>query len=253
LTCRVRAAVQDPQSIAFVGVAGGDGTVRSTAESIGKISPDIALLVVPAGTRNHFARDVGIDSIDVAAEAADAGVVRLVDLGCVNDTVFVNNSSLGTYPSLVVEREGHERRLPKRLASVVAAWNQLRRGHRIMVDVDGVPCRVWAVFIGNNCYGETLRDLMGRERLDEGVLDLRLAHARGRLSRLRIVGSVLFGRVARSPLIERRTVSSVVIDAHRPIDVAIDGEVVTMSSPIHYSSCPRVLRVLVPRDAVSKD
>ena len=167
--------------------------------------------MVPGGTRNHFANDLGICDLPTAAEAAN-GVVRSVDLASVNDTWFVNNSSLGTYPHLVIEREGHENRLPKRLASVVAAWQQLRKGRRMTVDIDGVSCRVWAVFIGNNCYGETLRDLTGRERLDEGVLDLRLAHADRRLSRLRIAGAVLLGRIARSRLIERRAVPSVVID-----------------------------------------
>ena len=121
-----------------------------------------------------------------------------------------------------------------------------RTGDVVVVDIDGVSRRVWALFVGNNCYGETLRDLTGREQLDEGVLDLRWARANGRLSRLRIAGAVLFGRVAQSPLIERRAVSSIAIDAHGPLEVALDGEVMTMSPPLVYKSCPQLLRVLVP-------
>jgi len=246
LAARIEAAIRDDPAVRFVGIAGGDGTVRSAADVLSSSGSDMPLLVVPAGTHNHFAGDLGIDTIDRAVEAAAHGVVRTVDVGRVNDAPFVNNSSVGTYPNLVLDREQHERRLPKRLASIVAAWKQLRKGHRMTVEVDGVPQRVWAVFVGNNCYGETVMDLTGRQRLDEGVLDLRIVRAGGKLSRLRIAGAVLFGRVGRSPLIDRRSVSSVTIDAHRSVEVALDGEVMTMQSPLQYSSSPRALRVLVP-------
>lgn len=234
------------EPVAFVGIAGGDGTVRCAADALAGLCSDVPLLVIPAGTRNHFAGDLGITDLDAAVAAATGVTVRSVDLGCVKNAIFVNNSSLGMYPNLVVEREDHERHLPKRMATVVAAWRQLRKGHRIVLDIDGVSRRVWALFVGNNCYGETLRDMTGREQLDEGVLDLRWARANGRLSRLRIAGAVLFGRVAQSPLIERRAVSSIAIDAHGPLEVALDGEVMTMSPPLVYQSCPQLLRVLVP-------
>ena len=183
LAARVKDTACAGGPVSFVGVAGGDGTVRCAAETLVQLGSDLPLLVIPAGTRNHFAGDLGMADLEAAAAAASDGVVRSVDLGCVNHSIFVNNSSLGTYPNLVIEREEHERHLPKRLATVVAAWHQMRKGHRIVVDVDGVSRRVWAVFVGNNCYGETLRDLTGRDRLDEGVLDVRLARANGRMSR----------------------------------------------------------------------
>jgi len=240
-------------SISFIGVAGGDGTVRCAAETITRSGTGLPLLVVPAGTRNHFAGDVGIDSVEAAVAAANDGMVRSVDLGCVNGAMFVNNSSIGTYPNLVATREEHERRLPKRLATVVAAWHQLRTGRRLAVEIDGVSRRVWAVFVGNNCYGETVRDLTGRERLDEGMLDLRLARADAKLSRLRIAAAVLFGRVARSPLIERRKAPSIVIDVGGSVEVALDGEVTTISSPLEYRSCAAALSVLVPPEQDASD
>jgi len=233
---------------AFIGVAGGDGTVRCAAGAAVRLRTSAPLLPIAAGTRNHFASDLGMRDVDAAAEVADRGTQRSVDVGSVNGEIFVNNSSIGLYPSLVADREDHESRLPKRLANVVAAWHQLRRGHRIWVEVDGARRRVWTVFIGNNCYGDSMRDLADRERLDEGVLDVRIAHAKGRFSRLRIAGSVLVGRLPRSPLVERRRTSEVVIDAGGPVEVALDGEVLTLSSPLEYRSCPRALRVLAPRD-----
>jgi diacylglycerol kinase family enzyme len=90
---------------------------------------------------------------------------------------------------------------------------------------EGQPVVAWAVFVGNNRYGESLRELVGRDRLDAGVLDLRLAHADRRLSRLRIVAAVLFGRVPESPLVDRQELSSVELGFDREsVSVALDGE-----------------------------
>ena len=136
--------------------------------------------------------------------------------------------------------------MPKGLAAIVAAWHQLRQGRKVNVKVDDTLERVWAVFVGNNCYGESLRELSGRERLDEGVLDVRIARANARLSRLRIVSAVLFGRLERSPLIDRRSCASVTLDVGpRTVRVALDGEVTEMSSPLRFESRPAALTVLV--------
>ncbi len=244
LAAHIRATLDAKPS--FVGVAGGDGSIRCAAEVLLAAQGDTPLLAVPGGTRNHFARDLGIEDFDTAASIADAGTTHLIDVGTVNDAVFVNNSSVGVYPRLVAHREARESDMPKRLAAIVAAWHQLRRGHKLRVTVDGVPEKVWAVFVGNNCYGDSLRDLAGRDRLDEGVLDVRVARAGPRFSRLRIAAAVLFGRVERSPLIERRTSTAVTIDVAGPrVPVALDGEVVEMKAPLRYAIEPRALPVLV--------
>ena len=232
---------------AFVAVAGGDGTIRSVVETVLATAPAVPLLAVPAGTRNHFARDLGLADLDTAAEAADGGQTRKIDVGTVNERAFVNNASVGVYPRLVAYRDKQEKRLPKGLAAVAAAWHQLRHGRRVHLTVDGQPVAAWAVFIGNNCYGESLRDLVGRERLDAGVLDVRVAHADRRLSRLRIVAAVLFGRVPESPLIDRQELSSVELGFDREsVSVALDGEVLALTPPLRFASAPGALTVLAP-------
>jgi undecaprenyl-diphosphatase len=245
---RLRAALAADDDVAFVGVAGGDGSIRCAVEVLLVAAPTTPLLAIPAGTRNHFARDLGIDDIETAAAVADTGHTRTIDVGSVNDAPFVNNSSIGAYPRLVAHREARETHLPKGLAAVVAAWHQLRRGRRIRVAMDGTELVAWAVFVGNNCYGDSLRELTGRERLDQGVLDIRVAHADRRLSRLRIVGAVLFGRTASSPLIDRRRARTVQLELMSSADpeVALDGEVTTMHSPLLYESLPHALVVLTP-------
>jgi undecaprenyl-diphosphatase len=229
----------------FIGVAGGDGTIRAAVEVLLEVAPTTPLLAVPTGTRNHFARDLGLETIDDAVAAAKEGRTRQIDAATVNDAWFINNSSIGVYPRLVAHREARESRMPKGVAAIVAAWHQLRFGRHLRVRVDGTPVKAWAVFVGNNCYGESLRELTGRERLDEGVLDVRIAHADRRLSRLRIVSAVLFGRVSESPLIDRRRGTEVRLDLGRPVDVALDGEITRMESPLHYRSHPAALIVLV--------
>jgi undecaprenyl-diphosphatase len=226
-------------------VAGGDGSIRSAAEVLLDRSPHTPLLPVPEGTRNHFARDLGLAELDDAVDAANGGHTRAIDAASVNGTWFMNNSSIGVYPRLVAHREARETHLPKVVAAIVAAWHQLRAGRRIAVAVDGEPVVAWAVFVGNNCYGDSLRELTGRDRIDEGVLDVRIARADRKLSRLRIFGAVLFGRIEQSPLIDRRTCASVVLDTGRETRVALDGEVVTLPSPLRYESHQGALTVLV--------
>ena len=242
LVAAVKEALSDGAD--FVGAAGGDGTIRCVAEQLA--GTDVALLPIPAGTRNHFAKDVGVADLD-DAEKAVAGRTIAIDVGCVNDTVFVNNSSIGVYPKIVIRRELHQRRLRKGVANLVAAYEQLRDGGRVDVEVEGVTHRSWMVFVGNGTYGEGLLDLADRETLDEGVLDVRVVRGDQPLSRLRIVGALLLGRLAVSPLVLRRRTSAIVVNLNRErVEVAVDGEVEVLRPPLHYRSVRGQLHVLVP-------
>ena len=240
---RVKQALAD--QVDFVGVAGGDGTIRTAVQVLA--GTGVPLLPVPVGTRNHFAREVGIDDLPAAGRAAVHGRVREVDLGEVNGQRFVNNSSVGIYPHIVITREAHERRWPKGLATVAAAWEQLRHGRRFRITVDGRTYRAWMVFVGNGRYGEGLLRLNQRESLDENVLDFRLARADSPLARARIVLSLVAGALDRSPLLVQRDTAKVELDLDRDgVEVALDGEVERLESPLHYRSLPAALSVLVP-------
>ena len=241
------ASVEDP---AFVAIAGGDGTIRCAAGIVA--GTDLPLLPIPAGTRNHFAKEVGIATLEEAAEASN-GTVRLIDVGEVNGEVFVNNANIGAYPRIVKERDAHVKvkRLSKQTATVVAAWTQLRSLHKFNVTVDGGETyRAWMVFVGNGRYGTSLLDVAERESLDDGLLDVRILRADGRLARLRVVLRLLLGRADRSPMAEFDAVESIELSLGRPsVDVALDGEIVSMQSPLRFRCRARALRVLVPADA----
>ena len=230
----------------FVGIAGGDGTIRCAAEVL--TDTDVALLAIPEGTHNHFAKALGIETLDDAVAATKAGRRIAIDVARVNGTTFVNNSSIGVYPGLVTERETHEDRLPKPIANLVAAFHQLRAGSSLRVDIDRRPCKAWLVFVGNGAYGENLVDIATRESLRDGVLDVRVVRADRRFARLRLVADAFTGRLDRSPVLERRTCRAITISVRGPrsVDVAIDGEVVKLTAPLHYESAAAALQVLVP-------
>lgn len=114
--------------------------------------------------------------------------------------------------------------------------------------MDGRRFRAWLVFVGNGCYGENLADLMNRESLDQGELDVRVLRADEALARARAVLTVLFGRLGRSPLFDRSRVDEVEIRLlrRRQVDVALDGEVVRLDPTLRFRSRPAALTVLVP-------
>jgi undecaprenyl-diphosphatase len=238
------------RSPSFLAVAGGDGTIRCAAGVVA--GTDVALVPVPAGTRNHFAKEMGIPTLeDAGAAAAEGGRVVLVDLGDVNGEAFVNNANVGAYPRIVRQREVHEKRLSsKTVATLLASWRELRSLRKFTIEVDGGAAshRTWMVFVGNGRYGTTLFDVASRESLDDGLLDVRILRADGRLARLRVIGRLLVGRLSSSPMVEIDAVSSftMAVVGQSSVDVALDGEVVRLDCPLVFRCRPRVLRVLVP-------
>jgi undecaprenyl-diphosphatase len=232
------------ESPSFLAVAGGDGTIRCAAGVVA--GTDLPLLPVPAGTRNHFAREVGIETLHDAGRAA-SGTVKLVDVGEVNGEVFVNNAGIGVYPRIVKERSTHQKRFSKQTATLLATWGQMRNLHKFGVTVNGETFRAWMVFVGNGRYGTSIFDVATRESLSDGVLDVRILRADGKLARLRVMGALMAGRLEQSPMSEFDEVTSVELGFDRPrVDIALDGEVFAMDTPLRFTCRAKALRVLVP-------
>jgi len=232
--------------------AGGDGTVRSVVA--GMIESPAALGVLPLGTLNHFAKDLGIplplpDAVTVLAE----GHMTRVDVGEANGQVFVNNSSIGVYPSVVEAREALRRQgHAKWKAMAIATLRVLTRHPEVTVrmEIDGHvrTRRTPFIFVGNNEYAiEGLR-LGGRQTLDGGRLFVYLSpHVRTRELPLLAV-KALAGRATESGAFEIVAATDLRIEtfSRRGVKVAFDGEVVTIRPPLHYRISPRALRVIVP-------
>lgn len=237
---------------AMVVAAGGDGTISSIAAVLA--GTGIPLGVLPLGTRNHFARDLGLplgmeDAVRVLAE----GAIHRIDLGEVNGRVFVNNSSIGFYPRLVRLREkiGHRSRPGKWVAAARAAMGVFRRFPNFRVVLQSphgaIRRRSPLVFVGNNRYDLRLPVSRARERLDEGALSLYVANRTGRAGILRLTLDALLGDALRAPDLESAEVEELWIhNPRRRIAVAMDGEVLPLRTPLHFRIRPRALPVLVP-------
>jgi diacylglycerol kinase family enzyme len=254
---RVRSAVRRRAGI--VVAAGGDGTVSSAAAALA--GTRTALAILPTGTRNHFARDLGIPlDLEAAARVVADGVVRRVDIGEVNGRRFVNNSSIGLYPRIVVDRDGQRARLGRGrwLAMAIAVARALRRAPALDVVLEDRGGRVAHrhrtpfVFVGNNEYSARLFAIAGRESLCEGWLGVYLSRRTGRFSLLRLALRAALGRLEQARDFEAHRLPELCIRSHRRrLHVALDGEVLTLRPPLRYVIRPQALRVVVPEEATS--
>jgi diacylglycerol kinase family enzyme len=212
-----------------VGMAGGDGSLAPVAAAVQERGA--AFVCVPFGTRNHFARDLGLDRRDpIAALAAFGdGEERRVDLARANDHPFLNNVSLGLYARLVHRRERHRRRRDAfarlRALGLVAANRQ-----PIGITIDGDHIRAPVVLVSSNHYALDVLSLGARERLDDGCLHLYVPRG---LLRARW---------------DERVAERFLVDARAPhLQAALDGEPMVLEAPVELTIAPRALRVLVPR------
>lgn len=232
--------------------AGGDGTVNTVASAV--LGTDAILGVLPIGTLNHFARDLGLSpDLDQAALALSRGNIRQVDVGRVNGRVFLNNCSLGLYPSLVIRREQQRQRIGrgKWLAMLLAVLSLFRRYPLVHValDLDGHSerCTTPLVFVSNNTYDTNLLNLGIRHSLDAGKLSVYLVNAPSRLRLLRLVFRGLLGRLAMEKDFRLIELKSLTVETHkRRVRLAIDGEVIRVRPPLSFEVLPRALRVIGP-------
>ncbi len=232
-------------------VAGGDGTLGAAAAVLA--GGDVPLGVMPLGTFNHFAKDLGMPlEMAEAAQAIVAGEVQRIDVAEVNGRSFLNNSSIGVYPILVARRDDIRRRRGwgKVRAAPVAAWQVLRRfpSRRLTVTAGTYRCRSRTpfVFVGNNRYEIGPSGVGERASITDGELCIYVARASSRWRLLRMAVSAVVGGAAKVPDLDEHCCDEVTIDAHgHRVQVALDGEVMTMRSPLRYRIRPASLPVLL--------
>jgi len=228
----------------LLGVAGGDGTQALVAGVAAEHG--IPFMVISAGTRNHFALDLGLDRDDPSTclGALSDGVELRVDLGMINGQVFVNNASFGAYAE-VVETPAYR---GDKLATTLELLPDLLNGHRgarLVARADGAEIRSpQALLVANNPYGTgDIAGLSRRARLDRGILGVvgvKVASARQAVGLL---------RGAHANGLSVLTAKKIEISAGVPqIPVGIDGEAVSMCTPVECTVRPGALRVWVPRN-----
>ena len=243
----LEAALRDAVRRALVvGVSGGDGSVNAAATLAAENNKP--LFVVPGGTLNHFAFALGVMSVADAAEAVRVGRTVAVDRAVIDGHSFVNTASIGSYVDLVDARERLEDRIGKWPAMMVALVGVLRQADPVELELDGDLKRVWMIFIGNCRYHPAGFGPSWRERLDDGLLDIRIVHASQPWSRTRLVASVLAGRLARCAVYEQRFVPSVrVRSLQGALRLARDGETFDGSAEFTIDKAEEPLVVYVPK------
>ncbi|HEV2980758.1 MAG TPA: diacylglycerol kinase family protein [Solirubrobacteraceae bacterium] len=235
-----------------VGMAGGDGSQALVATVVAQ--REVAHVCIPAGTRNHFALDLGLDRDDVvgALDAYTDGVERRIDLARVNDRVFVNNASLGVYAKVVQSDAYRDAKLEtwtNMLPELLGPEAEPLDLHFTMPDgsnCDDAPL----VLVSNNPYRLTHMAGAGtRERLDSATLGVVAArvHSAGDVSRL--VALELVGQVGRFPGLLTWSTDKFEVHSSGPVEVGLDGEALVLEPPLRFASLPGALRVRVPRGA----
>jgi YegS/Rv2252/BmrU family lipid kinase len=247
---RCRALVERNERLVIVG--GGDGTIGAAAAALA--GTDTTLGILPLGTLNHFARDLGIPTdLAEAAKLIAAGSERHVDVAEMNGRVFINNSAIGLYPLMVIDRDLQRRRLgrSKRLAMIVASMRTLARfGHqRLTLTVNEEKERVDTplLFVGNNDYRIDIGAPGQRESLEDGQLCVMVMRKKTRAGFIAASMRALMGRARDDDMeriggVERLRVSS----WRSAIPVSLDGEVVRAAPPLEYRIRKGALRVIAP-------
>jgi diacylglycerol kinase family enzyme len=235
----------------LVVAGGGDGTINAVASHL--VHTDVVLGVLPLGTLNHFARDLGVpQELEAAVALLGSGRILEVDVGTVNRRVFLNNAGLGLYPAVVQQREAQQHQgLSKWPAAIWATVKALARYRQLHILVSAgnreIARRTPIVFVGNNEYELDGIRVPSRSSLTDGKLCLYIPHPTGRIKLLWFSLRALFGRPRTGDdfdamLVERCRINS----RHRLLRLTIDGELVHLPPPLDFAINPGVLRVMVP-------
>jgi len=227
-------------------VAGGDGTV-SCAAGIA-VEAGIPLAVFPGGTFNHFAKDIGCETVARTVDAIRRGHVSCVDLVSINDTnMVINTASIGAYPMFVQTREKLEHKIGKPMAGIYAMFHTLRHGEPVRIKYDNKSLQTSLFFLGNSVYLPSGFAPSRRTRMDDGLLDVRILETGRRLARMRILVALVLGRLTRSPLYHEMRVPEFSFTAlDGPTVLAHDGEVGTEFDEATFSVRYRALPVYRP-------
>ncbi len=243
----IAAALRDAAERAEVlAVGGGDGTV-SCAAGIA-IEHGLPLAVFPGGTFNHFAKDIGCDSVAKTVDAIRRGLVSCVDLVCLNEKqIVINTASIGAYPKFVRTREKLEHKIGKPMAGLYAMFHTLRRDQPVRITYDNKTLLTSLFFLGNSTYLPSGFAPSRRTRMDDGLIDVRILETGRRFATLRIVTSLALGRLERSPLYHEMRVPQFAFEAvDGPTVLAHDGEVGTRITEASFNVSYRALPVFRP-------
>jgi diacylglycerol kinase family enzyme/membrane-associated phospholipid phosphatase len=206
-----------------LGVAGGNGSFMAAAEVA--LERSIPLLVLPAGTLNHLPRDLRVDDADDALDAVTSGELVGVDVATVDGRPFLNSAGFGAYPEMLAHSQRLRPRLGRWPGQLAALATTLARARPLDVALNGTRRRIWLGFVGNCRYEPSGFAPSWRPRLDDGLLDVRLALADVPFSRARLITAALTGRLPDSRAYAEQLVDELEVESsYARLRLARDGE-----------------------------
>ena len=232
---------------------GGDGTLSAVGGALA--GTQTALGILPLGTLNHLARDLGISfDLDEAAALLATGHRQRIDVAELNGRAFLNNSAIGLYPLMVADREGQQERLgrSKKFAMLVAGVRTLFRFHHYRLsltvnDSETATLDTPLLFVGNNLYRTTMPRAGQRDRLDDGRLSVVITRKSGRAAMIHGMLLSLIGRASPKQLIELDNVTRLRVSSRRrQLTVSADGETLHLPTPLDYRIRAKALWVIAP-------
>ena len=251
--CEVRSRAVAERGDPLLIVGGGDGTISAAASAL--VGTNTKLGMLPLGTLNHFARDLGLPvELGEAAKLIAKGTERRVDVAEMNGRIFINNSAIGLYPLMVVDRDAQRKRLgrSKRLAMVVASLRTLARfnHYRLTLTINEErKSRVDTplLFVGNNDYRVDLGAPGERESLDDGELCVLVMRKKTRRGMIAAAIRALLNRAREDDMVRIDGVERLRVASKRSkLAVSLDGEVVRADPPLDYGIRKKALRVVAP-------
>ena len=250
--CEKRCAALVKKGAKLIVVGGGDGTISAAATALA--GSKAALGIIPLGTLNHFARDLGIPAdLDEAAALIATGKARGIDVAEMSGRIFINNSAIGLYPLMVLDRDLQQKRLgrSKRLAMIIASVRTLARFARqrltLTVNDQRASIETPMLFVGNNDYRIALGGAGQRESVEDGQLCVMVMRHNSRRGLLAASLRALIGRSREDDMVRLDGVERLrVASGRRQISVSLDGEVVSAAPPLDFRIRKRALRVIAP-------
>jgi diacylglycerol kinase family enzyme len=238
--------------VPIIGVAGGDGTIRTVAEVLA--GGESALAVLPVGSLNHFARRLGIPDLDAAAAALAGGHVACVPVGLVDEHVFLNTATFGQYAAVVRRREEMRRWLGKWPAAGVAFLRVVRRLRTFSITVDlpdGAIERTTPLLWVGVGHASFPRVRLAAAALDADQLEVVIARVASRRHAVAFLTRLFVRTLHARPSTQDRAVEvlhtrHLVLRGPTPVEATLDGEVVRVHAPLAVSLQPRALRVIAP-------
>lgn len=233
-------------------VGGGDGTISTAAKAL--CNTDLSLAILALGTRNHFARDLGVPLEPIEAiRLLDRLQVQKIDLGEVNGHTFINNATIGFYPKIVKERDKKTQKhgWKKWRAHLAASLGVLWRLPRMRITIESKSFRAKRftpfLFVGNNEYNEIFSIGSSRETLRDGKLWLCMSEPLGFRSLFRLAWQLGTKGIEGAENLEVHLLAEVEVNRRkRNVTVAIDGENKKLDTPLKFKTRKKCLRVVVP-------